>query len=604
MLLWKELAYELASWCHTSAALDYKKLESRFEHEGLSFAAITLPNFGKDFERSLDLGRVDPGAFPGFARKGGLPLFLGGFLDRVFDRSSGVLVDEPCLDSIFAVRQLTLMFKKIRVPCSDARVREALQEFVDCEKELAARQSGLFDSYEFQRLGGLLWSDALTAVERKLLDGQLLPKHGPGATADRLLGNKKYEQRVWHNRLEGVFPFLENALPNARYFDEVEAVQFLEPGDEPPVRVVTVPKTLKRPRIIAIEPTCMQFMQQAILEAVVDELESYVCTLHKRDNLGFQFVGFRDQDPNRDMARKGSRDGSLATLDMSEASDRVSNEHVVSLLARWPHLLEAVQATRSTKAHVQGQGLDIILPLTKFASMGSATCFPMEAMVFATVAFMGIQRSLNTRLTRSDIRRLRGKVRVFGDDIVVPVEHVSAVIEELESFGFRVNASKSFWTGKFRESCGGDFYDGHDVSVVYMKDPIPTSRRCAQSVQSVVALRNLFHSRGLWVTARWLDERIGNVLPHFPAVKATSALLGRHVFVDPTQGTRLHADLHVPIAKGYVAVPRIPRSDLDGVGALMKFFLKRGEEPHDLKHLTHTGRPRAVDIKLAWRPVY
>jgi hypothetical protein len=602
MLLWKELASELASWCHTSIALDQKKLESRFEHEGLAFLAITLPSFGKDFERCLDQGLVDPGAFPSFKRRGGLPLFLGGFLDRVFDRSSGVLLDEPCVDSIFAIRQLTLMFKKIRQECSDARRNEAIAEYVQCEKELEASKDVVaYDSIEFRRLAGLLFGDALSVVDREVYNSALIPKHGPGRTADRLLGNEKYVQVVWPLRLEGVFPYMDNVLPSARYYREMDRVEFLEPDAEQPVRVVTVPKTLKTPRIIAVEPTCMQFCQQAILEALVKELESSRATDHVRSNIAHNFIGFRDQDPNRAMACEGSSNQSLATLDMSEASDRVSNQHVIDLLARWPHLSEAIQATRSTKADVPGFG---IIPLTKFASMGSATCFPMEAMVFTTAAFMGIQNSLNTRLTRNALLEFVGKVRVYGDDIVVPTEHVSSVIESLESFGFKVNYSKSFWTGKFRESCGGDFYDGHDVSVMYVKDPIPVSRKCAESVQSTVAFRNLLHQRGLWQTCRYLDDRIVKFLPHYPAIKSTSALLGRHVFVPlPMEEMKMCKDLHEPVAYGFYAKPRIPSSPLDGIGALVKFFLRRGDEPYDEKHLTHTGRPLVVDIKRGWRPV-
>jgi hypothetical protein len=92
--LWRELADELASWCHTSATNDYKKLVSRVEKEGISFLTITLPSFGKDFEHGLDVGFLDSSAFPGFRKQGGLPLFLGGFLSRIFDPSSGVLLAE------------------------------------------------------------------------------------------------------------------------------------------------------------------------------------------------------------------------------------------------------------------------------------------------------------------------------------------------------------------------------------------------------------------------------------------------------------------------------------------------------------------------------
>jgi hypothetical protein len=45
--LWSCTANELAVRCCTSATLDIKTVERRTEHEGLSFLAITLADFGK-----------------------------------------------------------------------------------------------------------------------------------------------------------------------------------------------------------------------------------------------------------------------------------------------------------------------------------------------------------------------------------------------------------------------------------------------------------------------------------------------------------------------------------------------------------------------------
>jgi hypothetical protein len=52
MLLWQEVANELATWCCTSTRLDYKTVQSRVGHEGESFLTITLPNFCTDFQKS------------------------------------------------------------------------------------------------------------------------------------------------------------------------------------------------------------------------------------------------------------------------------------------------------------------------------------------------------------------------------------------------------------------------------------------------------------------------------------------------------------------------------------------------------------------------
>jgi hypothetical protein len=612
MHLWKEVANELATWCHTSTALDFKKLRARVEHEGNSFLTITLPNFGKDFERSLDLGRVDPDLFKSFKRRGSLPLFLGGFLDLVFDRRTGHLLPEPDVDSIFAIRQLTLMFGKILLPCSDARTEDAINGYWQLEKEFEFSEKSISAETrnEFQRISGLLFSEVFTKVDKLVYDNELIPRHGPGATADRLLGNKKFDQREWPLRLEEIMPSSAYLFPSWSKYKLYDDVKLLEPEAERPVRVITVPKTLKTPRIIAIEPTCMQYAQQAILQPLVEGLDNIFGgsqlvraeTLKLTRNLEGQsrgFLGFREQGPNQDLALAGSKFGELATLDLSEASDRVLNAHVQLLLARWPWLSEAVQASRSRKAHVPGKGE---ITLTKFASMGSALCFPMEAMVFLTVIFMGIQDGLSYQMSKKDILSFLGRVRVYGDDLIVPVEYVYPVMSRLESFGFKVNGSKSFWTGKFRESCGKEYYDGHDVSISRVRRILPESLADTREVISCVALRNQLYFAGLWKSARYLDVNLEKLLKgNFPVVEVTSPALGRHSVSFSYQAERLSEDTHAPKVKAWCIKTRPPRSKASGEGSLMKCLLKQGESPfEDPRHLEYQGRPAVVDIKLRW----
>jgi hypothetical protein len=600
IVLWKKLADESAGWCHTSATLDCKKLERRYEHEGEQFLTLTLPQFGKDFERSLELGKVDPGLFRGFARKGGTPKFLGGFLDLVFDRGTGVLLPEPCIDSIAAIRQLTLMFAKIAKPLPPERYRRAMQDYVQVDSEV--HESGKYilpsDWKAFERMSLLLWGPVANELERDIVFDHLVPKHGPGATADRLLGNKKYDQQEWTTRLEKIFPFLDYALPSPSYYGELNHVNFREPDAERPVRVIAVPKTQKTPRIIAIEPTCMQFMQQAISKRLVQKLETRLLD-HKIENVGYGFVGFTSQDPNREMARCGSREQTLATLDMSEASDRVSYEHVRSLLCWWPSLWEAVDATRSRKAHVED--LDVTVHLSKFASMGSALTFPIEAMVFLTIIFLALEVKANTQFTRQDILSFRGQVRVYGDDIVIPVDCVNFVIPTLEGFGLKVNKDKSFWNGKFRESCGGDYYDGEWVTPIRVRQDIPPSRKRAEEVISLVSLRNQLYLAGYWQTCGWLDERLRNLLGAYPVIHPSSPVLGRVSFL-AYQSEKLHGDYQSPLVRGWYVHAKKPTSLLEGSRALVKWFLKEGEEPiFDKDHLRYAGRPRAVGIKLGLR---
>jgi len=623
MSLWSQLALESASLCSTCAIRDINTVADRIEHEGLSFLTITLPDYGKAIQKWLDCGQV--GIYSAFRKERGrgLPAFLGGFLNRVFDRSSGSLLDEPCVASIQALRQLTLMFGKMELPCSDTRKRKAIQNYVKCEQEVRWSDSQLShrDIEEFTNLSNLLFRDVYTAMDSDIYHQRIVPKHGPGSTADGLSGNRKFRQTVWTNRLEPVFPAGESLLPNWSFYDQLDEVDFLEPGAEVPVKVTLVPKTLKTPRVIAMEPTCIQYMQQGVLRCFLEHFG--------RDRLLPEFIGFDDQVPNQDLARQGSLDQRTATLDLSDASDRVNNQLVRAMLRPWPSLSQAVDATRSRRA-VLPDGR--VIRLSKYASMGSALCFPVEAMVFTTLIFLGIQRSLNQPLSRRDLRRYVGSVRVYGDDLIVPVDHVQSVIQTLEHFGARVGLDKSFWTGRFRESCGREFFNGADVSIVRVRQAFPTSLQDVSEVESIVSLRNQLYMSGYWKTCRWLDEVIGGMLKYFPVISPYSSVMGRVSFLG-YQTERLHPSLHSPLVRGYVVEAKPPRDHLGGPGALLKCLLKldtsdwlRGKVPchssdidadhsdwrdrHRLsrirppevnaQHLERSGRPKSSALKLRW----
>jgi len=598
----EQVLTDVGTWCRISTTRDFETVASRFEHEGLPFLAITLPTFGKDLEKGLDQGFVDHTMFPSFAKHGATPRFLGGLLVLKLNRASGRLVDEPSVEAIRAIRQFTLMWSKIEVPCSKERRDAAINSYVHCDEEVIkndATRSPLLQE-QFLRLANVLWCGPLSAVSNSAYSGDLLPRHGPGSTADKLGGNAKYNQREWTQRLEEYFPYGDYALPSWSYYKQLDLVTFLEPGAERPVKVISVPKTLKTPRIIAVEPTCMQYVQQALLERFVESLAE--------DDISAWLIGILDQEPNRLMAKEGSLTGSLATLDLSEASDRVSNRLVQSLFARHSLLGEMVQACRTKTADVPGHG---VITLAKFASMGSALCFPMEAMVFATVIFIGIENELRRPLTRRDIMSFKGKVRVYGDDIIVPVEYMRSVITSLEAYGLKVNVSKSFGNGKFRESCGKDYFEGVDVSIVRIKRELPTSRKHVQEIVGTVKLRNHLFNGGFLASVDYLDRLIGRLIP-FPEGGPDSPLLVRETH-GPIKAERTHPTLQSPLVKGAKARYVIPKDHLEGHGALMKYFLgaerrtpKKEFSPDyglptvDREHLERAGRPVSASITIRY----
>lgn len=307
MLLMQNVLTDCENRCGTSTARDRETIARRVENEGLEFLTLTLPAFCSDFERSLDRGRVIPTDFSGWKRRGNLPVFLGGFLDLIFDRDSGALLENvhaievltdfmaenntesvsPDLggmdhaftfeelrcdwretnymnvtEAVACVRQITRLFSKIELPCSTERVDSAYAAFLECEKELTARygeesNSGLEDGFDrspiwidplwqewvfnptrsafagssanpdeflypntgqvIRAVGLLLYGKVFDELNKALLEGHPVPKHGPGSTADGLLGNEKFYQQEWTERLEQHFPAGEYLLPNWRY---------------------------------------------------------------------------------------------------------------------------------------------------------------------------------------------------------------------------------------------------------------------------------------------------------------------------------------------------------------------------------------------------
>jgi hypothetical protein len=92
--------------------------------------------------------------------------------------------------------------------------------------------------------------------------------------------------------------------------------------------------------------------------------------------------------------------------------------------------------------------------------MGSACCFPVEALTFwaLATAAIKIEHGISNPV-----------VYVYGDDIIVDSKYAATVIRALESQNLLVNRSKSYIDGPFRESCGGDFYKGIEVTPIRLR---------------------------------------------------------------------------------------------------------------------------------------
>jgi hypothetical protein len=220
---------------------------------------------------------IGPDLFRSFKKRSGLPVFLRGFLDQVFDVRTAMLREHPSHSAIRAIRQLTLIFKKIERETTDSRKRNAENAYVSCEEDLEVIDESLTDVQrrDFSTSFAWLYSDVLNDLTKAIERSDIKPKHGPGSTQDKLLGNRKWDFPLWTSRLEFLFPYAR--FCSHTWMKNTDYSFSLLPSElEPPVKVVFVPKTQKTPRVIAMEPTHMQYVQQALMTSLIPLLERSV----------------------------------------------------------------------------------------------------------------------------------------------------------------------------------------------------------------------------------------------------------------------------------------------------------------------------------------
>jgi len=591
---------------NVSSLRDKNTIMSRVKSEGVSFLTITLPSFAKDFEYCLALGRIDPACFRSFKKHGSIPVFLKGMIGLLFDRETGGRLNEfesPNFDDaiiVDTVRQICRTFNKLLLECAPERVASAIQGFVQTERDLEEFQCSDDLRAIFMHVSHLLWTvdrpnDELSSLwsdpsprnfESLLSDSKrtqladldlrsVWPSHGPGATAESISGNRKYSWLTWHERLEPYFPFLENGYSISAFdSEEFEKVSFIPSCQELPVKVTPVPKTLKAPRIIAIEPVCMQYAQQAIRRCLYDIIES--------SPMSKGHVNFTDQSINRSMALTASKDGSLATIDLSEASDRVPRDLALRMFDGNPDLQDAIDASRSTHAKLPDG--TVIGPLRKFASMGSALCFPIESMYFYTVCIIALLLEHNLPVTSRNVHLVSRDVFVYGDDLIVPSDKTVAVLRYLQLFGCKVNKDKTFWHGFFRESCGLDAYKGTVVTPVYIRRTRPKNRRQVPELISWCATAHLFYLKGYWRTCSYMYQQVERIVGPLPYIAEDTPGLGRISFLGYRSVERWNPTLHRFEVRTMVPEAARRTDELSGYAALQKCLIKlQGSNPADLR---------------------
>lgn len=556
---------------------------SRHEHEGDSFLGITLPDFGSWFERSLELNRAETTIYSKFRKVSGrrsvLPCFLHGLTSLVFDPKSGHILNDCDVNAVFFIRQICYLLKKEKKLCSPKKVVNAFDSFLETEDSLRKTlPKNAVDRWYFDRVTSF-YGSALESVYPSTISE--LPRHGPGATSDSLRYNRKFMTRKffgsWRNAfsIEEIYGFQAVDIENSSFEPAV------------PVKVIAVPKTMKTARIIAVEDTAMQFAQQYVSSRFYSSLSKIGLTKNLNPN---------DQSVNQHYARLGSVDRSFSTLDLSEASDRLTAKLVHHALRSAPVLRRQVFAVRTPYARVQ---LKTIV-LKKFASMGSAVTFPIESFTFFCIAISAVLKwfDLSGQHPRSSfLSRLREAERlvfVFGDDIIVPNDASSLAMHLLETYGLKVNRNKSFFNGWFRESCGLDAFKGYDVTPVYLRTRTPHSIADAAEFASYVSTGNLFHRKGLFCAAATIRSIIDNIYK-LPLVSDRSSVLGWYTFQNVRTYDRTDKYGNNVVRSLRVSSRRI-HDPLDGDSALLKFFTSK-EIYDDPDHLIKSTEKYSLRLR-------
>jgi hypothetical protein len=235
-------------------------------------------------------------------------------------------------------------------------------------------------------------------------------------------------------------------------------------------RATTVPKQATKRRMICIEPTGNMYIQQGLMQVMYKRLAA----------IGLDVKTLPDR--HQMLAFWASISGSDATIDLSNASDSVAYELVRYLFS--PKWFGWLDLARCSTMEVLGESIQV----ESFATMGNATTFPVETLVFWAISVSVVdftnhrQKDYGVRPWRIGslltLPSSREAVSVFGDDIILPRSAVPNLFYVLGQLGFSINTEKSFYDSglSFRESCGGDFYHGRAVRPFFVRGPTTTSR--------------------------------------------------------------------------------------------------------------------------------
>lgn len=339
----------------------------------------------------------------------------------------------------------------------------------------------------------ITWSHSVSAVYHRACQKASsilghLPSHilthgkfGPGADlstkGDKT--SKYYKYQSPGTCTPGVLSLIEEFNFDDRRADTIHECEFVRSS-----RLDFVPKNAKIDRAICIEPRWNVFFQLSVAHVMQERLL----------RSGFDIT---DQSRNQRLAAEAYSRG-LATIDLSSASDCVSKNLVLDMLpGDWTDILFKLRCPVTSFEGKQYM-------LEKISSMGNGYTFPLETLIFASIALSVCE---HLELPTDD-------VAVYGDDIIVPQAAAALLVETLREVGFSVNSEKSFVTGAFFESCGSDYFEGKNVRPIFLKEKVTNVERAfrlANQITEFARRRNGYRGACSRILVAW-----GTVVSRIP----------------------------------------------------------------------------------------
>jgi len=475
---------------------DLRTIQQRTVNEGSSFVLVTLPMLGK----ALDLGLIS-GYFicpKNFAcrRNSSLPQLTHDVFRLVF-KADGQLKEKPNIVAIRYLRLFLLFDSKVHMQPSIKQEEDAIAGF---EHRMEDLMNFRIDSNN--RV--LSWAKELMTETLSTLDlSEIRPGHGPGGVADGKDRLQRWDFDSWPLRANYTYPFYRFAVSSLEALQERSNFVLVE---KPCTKICLVPKDFKGPRLISAESTATQYLQQGQMRKMMHFIKYHpLLRLSMRlDDQTFNQIRAKESVQNRQ-----------ATVDLSNASDTVSVQLVWYLLSGVPKLRKYLFSTRSYYSQHKNKKIRLVA----FAPMGSAVCFPVETLVFWALSMASV------RLHRCEHHPIKGvilptwrnvapEVTVFGDDIIIPTDGcLETLLTTLQSVGCSPNMSKTCWKTPFRESCGKDYFNGIDVSIIRNRSFHYGATNKLSDYPVLLDLQRKFFAIGLFRTARLLAGWAREIYP-------------------------------------------------------------------------------------------